>query len=792
MLASSCTARRNSLRATMDFQEPTSAVDIEGESDGHWEQALEYDDEDHSSSRYNMDEEYTNLPKVTLTSLTETGQDEWTIPVLKQRSYTGRKVIPSALADALCADLRVNGVLEELNTMLGTSYPLDSVISILDSYIAQNVDFGTAYAYLRPYWYDIPTIEHELRAREEKDREMRRSVLVDDRITTLDVPPRRVWDLCANRVVPYWVACDEPRGISHVWVDAKDRVNYMTPINGYEWPVPIPKDANLELVRIEMLNQPRLEAEYVWLDVLCLRQEGGKGEHLRLDEWKLDVPTIGSVYERAYSVVYHFNGLGRPLHLTPDYFESDCGWFQRARMPQQITAHPIIGGETDDDVMEEDVRRTFYMQLLSKDQRMPPSKTILDFASEMESTVHINFACKMDTEYTNLPTVTLTSLTETGQDESMIPVLRQRSYTGRKVIPSALADTLCADLGVDGVLKNLNTVLGTSYTLDSVNSILNFYITRNSDFGTAYTYLRPHWNKISTIEHKLSIWEEKDREMRRNVLTDGSITTRHLSPRRVWDLNANRVVPYWVARREPWAISHAWLDEKDREYVMTPINGRQWPVPMPKDANLDLIRIEILNTRSRRAPHLEAEYAWLDVLCLRQEGGKSKDLHLDEWKLDVPTIGSVYERAYSVVFYFNGLGHPLHFAPGYFESDRCWFRRAWTLQEITANPIIGGETDSDVMEEDVRRRFDEQMTSLQRIRRSTWILDLVFEMKHRVSTKPLDKVAGLVYLLRPAVVPVYDAKQSPADAWEVLMDVMGPELQAQLLFLYPEPGDGRK
>ncbi len=62
----------------------------------------------------------------------------------------------------------------------------------------------------------------------------------------------------------------------------------MTPINGYEWPVPMPKDANLDLIRIEMLN---LGAEYAWLDVLCLRQEGGKGKHLRVEEWKLDVPT---------------------------------------------------------------------------------------------------------------------------------------------------------------------------------------------------------------------------------------------------------------------------------------------------------------------------------------------------------------------------------------------------------------------------------------------------------------------------------------------------------------------
>ncbi len=44
-----------------------------------------------------------------------------------------------------------------------------------------------------------------------------------------------------------------------------------TPINGHEWPVPMPSDADLDLIRIEMLNNG---AEYVWLDVLCLRQKG--------------------------------------------------------------------------------------------------------------------------------------------------------------------------------------------------------------------------------------------------------------------------------------------------------------------------------------------------------------------------------------------------------------------------------------------------------------------------------------------------------------------------------------
>ncbi|KAK0465756.1 hypothetical protein IW261DRAFT_1373567 [Armillaria novae-zelandiae] len=402
-------------------------------------------------------------------------------------------------------------------------------------------------------------------------------------------------------------------------------------------------------------------------------------------------------------------------------------------------------------------------------------------------------------DYTFLPKVTLTSLTETGRDKSTIPVLKQRSYAGRKIISSALANTRCADLGVEGVLEKLNNTLYTSYTLDSVISVLSSYVAQNVDFGTAYAYLRPYWGYISAMEGELSTRKEKDREMRENVLADGRITRRHVPPRRLWDLCANRVVPYWVANCEPWAISHAWVEEKDRVGVMTSINGCEWPVPMPKDANLDLIRIEMLNLMSKSEPRPKAEYAWLDVLCLRQEGGKNEHLRLDEWKLDVPTIGSVYEHPWSaverserVVYYLNGLGRPLRLTPGYFESDRCWFRRAWTLQEISRNPIIGGETRKNVTDKQVQRRFNEQLSSLQRMRRNIWILDFLSEMRNRVSTKPLDIVAGLVYLLRTNTIPIYDPMQSAEDAWEVLTDVMRPTYRAQLLFFYPEPGNGSK
>ncbi len=83
-------------------------------------------------------------------------------------------------------------------------------------------------------------------------------------------------------------------------MDEADRINVWTPINDYQWPVPIPKGANLDLVCIEMLN---LGLEYTWLDVLCLRQKGGPREDLHVKEWELDVPTIGAIYQSAYVVL---------------------------------------------------------------------------------------------------------------------------------------------------------------------------------------------------------------------------------------------------------------------------------------------------------------------------------------------------------------------------------------------------------------------------------------------------------------------------------------------------------
>ncbi len=168
-------------------------------------------------------------------------------------------MIASRLADTPCATLGIQGLMDQLNTALGTSYRFLS--SILEECITNDCDFGMAYGRLRVIWYtgNWTTILDVLCRREEEDQERRQKAVIGNRIVHARLAPRRVWDLYSNRVVPYWIMdlhsnIRWPRPISHAWVDEKDRAAVLTPINGYEWPVPIPKDVDLNLIRIEMLN----------------------------------------------------------------------------------------------------------------------------------------------------------------------------------------------------------------------------------------------------------------------------------------------------------------------------------------------------------------------------------------------------------------------------------------------------------------------------------------------------------------------------------------------------------
>ncbi|SJL15041.1 uncharacterized protein ARMOST_18523 [Armillaria ostoyae] len=399
--------------------------------------------------------------------------------------------------------------------------------------------------------------------------------------------------------------------------------------------------------------------------------------------------------------------------------------------------------------------------------------------------------------------ITLSSLTEAHQPELTIVVPAQRSYTGSEmVISSSLADIPCAILGVQGMLDQLNVSLKTPYTtLDDphLSALLEDCISNNYDFGTAYGRLRRRWYNTypSHFLDLLHTHEIEDLKMRQDVFAGNQIVNPNMPPRRVWDLYSNRVIPYWVIKSEQWlwGISHAWVDEGDRVKVSTPINRHQWPVPIPKDANLDLIRLELLN--------LGAEYVWLDVLCLRQEGGR-EDLRADEWKLDRPTIGHVFRMATEVVCYFSGLGRPWTLKEGDLDSDRSWFRRAWTLQDVGRKMVIAGDTPDGplhVKPEDQDETYQEMLARVRRQLNFSKVVSRGFEsdvfnvladMQDRVATNPVDKIAGLAFPLRSTAIAAYHELGSLEDAWTTLVDTMGARYRAQLFFLYPEPGNGHK
>ncbi len=209
--------------------------------------------------------------------------------------------------------------------------------------------------------------------------------------------------------------------------------------------------------------------------------------------------------------------------------------------------------------------------------------------------------------------------------------------------------------------------------------------------------------------------------------------------------------------------------------------------------------------------NLGAEYTWLDVLCLRQEGGSREDLRVEEWKLDVPTIGFVYENRQAhpkVVWYLSGLGRPLSLKAGDLESDCCWFRRAWTLQESRLSAtgdegpwrIIAGDTPDGPMhaepidedgnyEDEILTRFYKHLKSVEM---AWYVFSLLAMMQKRVATRPVDKVAGLSFCLGISQIPGYYEGRSLEDAWTAVVNTMNPFGRCHLLFMYPQPGNASK
>ena len=404
-----------------------------------------------------------------------------------------------------------------------------------------------------------------------------------------------------------------------------------------------------------------------------------------------------------------------------------------------------------------------------------------------------------------------------------------------------LASRKCHD--VDELLTFLNMSFNTKIprSMPGIDKVLRFLVDQGYEFGRICAHMCYTWPRTSDLEWEwlkvwkfermtLDVWEDfltlerrgtKYEDQRRATLYHG--TSIHdpnlIKPRRIWDLYAHRLVPFQfsvvdanshnydcviparvylrfgsirLGRYHP--VSHSWTE--DMSPVDSPVNAHEWPIPLPRGVTLEAIRNELLN--------LGAQYVWLDVVCLRQVSSDSarEALRVEEWKIDVPTIGKIYEASPSVdnvIRYLNGLGKA--FRRDGWHDKRHWSQRAWTLQEVNGVYIEAGLPKG---VEDPLEETDNNGTLL-RDHLKTREIKLPFQpgkgfgqpnlhntiaaMKGRYSQNPVDKIFGLSLLLECKALLAYSENEEEEDAWARLISHVSSRILAELLFACPLPGE---
>ena len=295
-------------------------------------------------------------------TLTPSTPSRWNLPL--QRIHRSERAIPSELADEPCHTLTVESLSRTIQDILGSRYrrSLDKdLVGYLEDARRNRWDIGTLYARLRPWWYSqesFGTLLHQMAIRKGRDERLRKRHANSRETHIFRIPPRRVWDLMSNRVVPtsalnipssasHVVPCNM-WAVSHSWVAQSDLHFGETSINQRQWPVPLPKTTTFDHIRIELLN---MGAEYVFLDVLCLRQKASpdpesKEEVTRREEWSTDIPSLGHVYRhtRYQTVITYFNGLGLPFCVHEDALTTELYWLNRVWTLQETVVNWLPGG----------------------------------------------------------------------------------------------------------------------------------------------------------------------------------------------------------------------------------------------------------------------------------------------------------------------------------------------------------------------------------------------------------------------------------------------------------------
>jgi len=298
------------------------------------------------------------------------------LDILSSAAFRAGGNITSEQADVPCRGLNEEDLCRSLATLVGlhkdtTQVKRQWIRNDVRYFISCNFDFGLAYAAARVAWkhFNEHSVDPNLISMQRAQWHEYAQVLDEARskaieighsisgqeliISPYSIMPRRVWDLKSNRVVDFRMlhaaqSIETPPtfwAVSHSWTSDMHAVS--TAINQYQWPVPLPKSISLDHLRSELLTHG---AEYIWLDVVCLRQQSGvvSLDRLKRLEWKLDVPTIGNVYRTAANIVRYFNGLG--IRFSKNGWDDPRHWLQRAWTLQEIsTENTTINGGTPRD-----------------------------------------------------------------------------------------------------------------------------------------------------------------------------------------------------------------------------------------------------------------------------------------------------------------------------------------------------------------------------------------------------------------------------------------------------------
>ncbi|PBK65384.1 hypothetical protein ARMSODRAFT_978480 [Armillaria solidipes] len=312
-----------------------------------------------------------------------------------------------------------------------------------------------------------------------------------------------------------------------------------------------------------------------------------------------------------------------------------------------------------------------------------------------------------------LPVVTLPAVTETGDSGLSVPVQKQQVYIGRKPVIASLWPTLPVLTSVSMGSWRSSTRYWARHTLRTLDPFMYQGLPRQH-----------HVLFLNPTSHEIVI------------------SALHTLISANFGSNSSKITP---PSNSNYAPAKSTTGRGDKVGSST--------------AGL-LLHIHPLCASGTCTPIAWYHTGWEPP---KRVGEPKEDLRTEEWKLDAPTIGWIYQHfpnSTPVLCYFSGLGRPLSFKPGDLESDRCWFNQAWTLQDTRERVVIGGKTGND---------------------RHRSVFDALSHMQK-----------CLAYLLDTAYIPIYDETQSPDAAWVSFVNAMSSSSRSELLFLYPEPGDRKQ